>query len=647
MLYLNAMRSYFRRATKGIAIALVALFAVLFAQRSALFQDLDRLTYDFDVVHVGLSKPSSQIVLIDFDEESYQKVRHFPLPRTYFSDAIKRVAADKPRIIGLDVLLDDGRSEADDKQMVDALTSAGNVMLAYQAAEGTLPAAGPLTRFCQPEHPELPSGFCVEGQPGAMGYAAVNMAYDPDGFIRQGSLFFSGGKAESYPLMIAEQYAGQSVKPGDRTHVVFLGHNVPYSDPETETFLIGQWGREPATRISAWKLLDGLVPPGTLTDKLVLIGQSSVASGDTQLTPLFRAEDKNGVRLKLGGTAILAAAIRTLLEGRTVHPASRFTKVAWIAIGTTAASFVLLSCDLSLGISALIGMMVVAIGVSLLLYAKFRFWLPFLPVETGLALTLPFSLGLRFFEEQLTSREAHAQREQLMGLFSSYVDPAVAETIWQRRTELSLGGEEHVATVMFTDIRGFTALSANQPPALVLSWLNRYVVAMDEVIREHGGFLNKFIGDGLMIIFGLPLGHGSREDARRALEASLAMLERVERLNDERVSNPHLPHLRIGIGIHTGSLMAGSIGSANRQEYSVIGETVNLASRLESLNKKFGTEILMSEATMSLVADLFPNLEPLGETPVAGLQEPVPVYTLRPQTAALAGVEEVKIRSAQ
>jgi adenylate cyclase len=636
MLYLIAMASLLRRAAKGLAIALVSLVAVIFLTRSALFSDLDRLTYDFTVDHAGLSAPSPNIVLIDFDEDTYQRIHRFPVPRSYFTDAINRIAAAKPRVIGLDVLLAEPQGAERDQQMQQALTNAGNVVLASLAPEGQLPATMPLPEFCQPENAAYPSGFCVEGKPGAMAYAAANMPNDDDGFVREANLFFEGNpQIQSYPLMLAQQYAGESIKPGDKGHVIFLGHRIPYLDPVLDTILIGAWGREPATRIPAWKLLTGQVPPQALTDKLVLIGQSHNASSDTHLTPLFRMEGKDNARLKLPGTAIHAAAIRTLLERRTVQPASRGLAIAYLALATVVAATLLLACDLSLGLAALLGLMVLAVGISLLLYAKFRFWLPFMPVEIGLALTLPLTLGLRFIEEQLTSREAAKQREQLMGLFSSYVDPAVAETIWQRRTELSLNGEEHVATVMFTDIRGFTALSANQPPAIVLGWLNRYVVAMDEVIREHGGFLNKFIGDGLMIIFGLPLGHGEREDARRGLEASLAMLKRVDELNEERATNPHLPHLRIGIGIHTGSLMAGSIGSANRQEYSVIGETVNLASRLESLNKQFGTEILMSEATMGLVADLFPGLESLGDAKVAGLQDPVPVYTLR--AAALAG----------
>ncbi len=385
---------------------------------------------------------------------------------------------------------------------------------------------------------------------------------------------------------------------------------------------------EPATRISAWKLLAGQIPDSALADKLVLVGQSSDAARDTHFTPLFRVAGPGGVRLRMGGTSVQAAAIRSLLEGKAVQLAANSVQLVSILLAALLATICLFHVALGRGLLRLALLMIIFCGVSLLLYSRNRYWLPFLPSELGMAITLPLTLGLRFVEERVLSRQAHAQREQLMRLFSSYVDPAVADTIWKRRDELSLAGEERVATVMFTDIRGFTALSAHQPPAIVLGWLNRYLEAMDEVIRQNGGFLNKFIGDGLMIIFGLPLSQGPKEDAKRALDASVAMLARVEQLNREK-ANPSVPTLRIGIGIHTGRLMAGSIGSASRQEYSVIGETVNLASRLESLNKPFHTEILMSEATKELVDDVYPGIESLGPAKVAGLEEPVPVYTLR------------------
>lgn len=246
-----------------------------------------------------------------------------------------------------------------------------------------------------------------------------------------------------------------------------------------------------------------------------------------------------------------------------------------------------------------------------------------------MALTVPITLSIKYVQEQLLVSEARAMREQLMTLFSRYVDPEVANAIWLRRDEVSLGGVERPATVVFTDIRSFTALSAGHPPAEVLGWLNQYLTAMDEVIRRHGGFLNKFIGDGLMILFCVPLSQGIHEDARRAVKCSLAMLERVKQLNVENAGNPTHPPLRIGVGIHTGTLMAGTIGSATRQEYSVIGETVNLASRLESLNKQFKTDLLMSVATYEIVQADFTGFVPLGDAKVAGFEQPVPVYTIQ------------------
>jgi adenylate cyclase len=630
------VRSGLKRAGYGLAIAAIASAAVLFLSRFPSFRDINNLTYDFTVDHAGLSPPAPNILFVDFDEASFAQIRQYPIPRTLIATAIRRIAAGKPRVLGVDVFLSEPRTPTEDQEMQNALTTAGNVVLASQAANGNLPAVRPLPMFCQPEDPAADSGFCIDGKPGAMGYALVDMPIEEDGFVRDFNLFTVGHPPSvSFPIFLAQQYAGETIQPGRRGTVSFLGHAVPFHDRKLSTALIGAWGTDPATHISAMDVVNGKVAPETFSDKLVLIGQSSDAARDTFLTPLFRVAGKNGVRERMGGTDILAGAMRSLLEGRTVHPAPVWLTWFFLLASAVAAGCFLLFYELGHGVARLLLLMVVCAVVPMFLYAHWRYWLPFFPSQLAMLFTVPLALGLQFVQERLLSREAAQQREQLMSLFSSYVDPAVAETIWKRRSELSLGGEEHVATVMFTDIRGFTALSAGQPPAEVLRWLNRYLTAMDEVIREHDGFLNKFIGDGLMIIFGLPLSQGGpKQDATRALQAALAMLERVNRLNQEQAADPTLPKLRIGAGIHTGPLMAGSIGSATRQEYSVIGETVNLASRLESLNKSFKTEILLSEATMEMVGEAFPGLESLGEARVAGLEEPVPVYTLRTAPAA-------------
>jgi adenylate cyclase len=173
----------------------------------------------------------------------------------------------------------------------------------------------------------------------------------------------------------------------------------------------------------------------------------------------------------------------------------------------------------------------------------------------------------------------------------------------------------------------------------VLTWLNRYFTAMDDVIRAHGGFLNKFIGDGLLVVYGVPLSQGESEDACNAVHSALAMLKRVDELNAERPEGEDFPDLRIGVGVHTGMLTSGSVGSRNRLEYSVIGETVNLASRLESLNKEFGTEIILSEGTWERVKDRIGGIYPLGATQVRGFDEQVTLYGMGPRKTKSHKVE--------
>ena len=180
------------------------------------------------------------------------------------------------------------------------------------------------------------------------------------------------------------------------------------------------------------------------------------------------------------------------------------------------------------------------------------------------------------------------------------------------------------------DIRNFTALTAGRPSAEVLAWLNRYLTAMSDVVKANGGFLNKFIGDGIMVVFGVPLSQGERADACRAVQCALQMLEQVDALNSTMGTEE--PRLKIGVGIHTGMLTAGNVGSPERLEYSVIGESVNLASRLESLTKEFKTAIVMSASTWERIRESF-SAVPLGEAEVRGFSGKMMVYGVKIERA--------------
>ena len=615
-----------------------AVCAIAFLiSRSQSFADLELSGYDFLANHAGYAPPDSQIVLIDFDDETVAALQQFPIPRSLIAQVITKASSAKPRVIGLDVFLSEPRGSEEDATMQKALTDAGNVIVASQVGARGLPSVNPLGYFCQPDSLEV--GFCRDGTPGAMGFAFVNMPVDPDGFIRSMFLLppFNAGPV-SFPLSLAQQYTGQAIQPGNRKQAIFLGRNLPYSDHETKSILIGRWNPSPVKRISAIDVLRGRVNLAQeLNDKLVLIGQGSDAAHDKHFTPVFRPPH----RVLLSGSEIHAAAIGTLLSGPLISTLSPgFTWAAiflsvWIVIWLT------LQTPLRGGISI--------VGLALILFyagsqALFNFshiWIKFLAGELALGLSLPMSLGYEFVQERVRSKSALAERQQIMQLFSRYVSTEVAAQIWERRSELSLAGQERDATVVFTDIRSFTQLTAGKPSAAVLAWLNNYFSAMEEVVRQEGGFLNKFIGDGLMILFGVPLTEGLEKDAWSAVRCAIRMLQRVDQLNRENQNDPNFLPIKIGVGIHTGGLTCGSVGSQARLEYSVIGETVNLASRLESLTKDFHVPLIMSGATYDAVRVHVPNARNLGVTPVRGFDCPIQVYTVDINDVNLSGVKSI------
>ena len=214
------------------------------------------------------------------------------------------------------------------------------------------------------------------------------------------------------------------------------------------------------------------------------------------------------------------------------------------------------------------------------------------------------------------------EREKMKEAFGKFVNKDIAEAAM--RGELKLGGERKTATVFFSDIRSFTAISEKLEPEEVVEFLNEYMTRMVNCVNNTNGVVDKFIGDAIMAVWGAPVSYGN--DTVNAINGTLLMRSELMHFNKNR-GGDRKPIIKIGCGLNTGPLLAGQIGSDERMEYTVIGDTVNLASRIESLNKPFGTDILISEETYKLVKDVY-RVEPMQKIKVKGKAEPQQIYAV-------------------
>lgn len=227
-----------------------------------------------------------------------------------------------------------------------------------------------------------------------------------------------------------------------------------------------------------------------------------------------------------------------------------------------------------------------------------------------------------------------AEKERITEVFGRAVDPRVRDYLLNQ--EIRMGGESREVTILFTDLQGFTQMSEKMDPATVVDTLNRYFTALEDKVTAHGGVINKFIGDAILAVFGAPLPGEPAAMARGAIQSGMEILDLEEALNTEinrgLVPNVTPVNLRTRIGIHSGPVLAGNIGSEKRLEYTVIGDTVNTASRLEHACKNLDTQILISGATKQLAeqtaGESLSRLRPRGRVKLRGREEPLAVYSV-------------------
>lgn len=613
----------------ALGAALLAVIASLLLGQSAPFRRLEGALLDLRFRLAEPPPPDPAIALVLIDDASLAELGRWPWPRTLMADFLDRLAAHRPRAVALDILFADADPQGD-APLAAALRRSGNVALATSYRfDG--PAAAPPSFVV----PSIYAGWrldrgrarvALEATALAtpipeLGWAAaalghVTVAYDVDGAVRYAypALAHAGSWSPSLPVALARLHLGLA------PHEIWLefGHGVHIGDrflPTDEAMRAPFAYRRPGQfrSFSFVDVLKGRVPADAFTDAAVLVGAVAAGLGDAAPTPfaaLAPGVERHAMAFDalIGGRAIVRRDAFVLIDAAVVLAVGLAIGLAARGAGVAGASAVYV---------VLMGGLV---AVNLLLFVGGGVWLNlFAP---ALAFTLIYAAAA-FSAHALLAGERRAVRDA----FRHYLHPRLVEELAREPARLRLGGESRELTVLFADIRNFTGLAERLTPERLVPLLNRYFTAMTKVVQAEDGMIDKFLGDGLLAVFGAPL--PQPDHAARACRAALKMCDALGVLNGE-LATEGLPELQFGFGVNTGLMVIGNMGSERRLDYTVVGDEVNVAARLESASKEAGCAILVSEATRAAAGAGFRARE-LPALTLRGRTAPVRVFALEGQ----------------
>ena len=554
--------------------------------------------------------PSDRVVIVDIDQRSLEMMNDmagsWPWPRSVHGELIDYLAGQGPRAVAFDVLF----NEADiyrpehDAMFADAVARNPNVWLAMVLnSDGTGARVGDMPRAVGAKalagasmeaRVPLLLPLVVLPHSEAMRGGLINFAEDSDKVGRHHDLWLdrANWRFASLPARI-EESLGRKLPEQQRVLLNWRSgwKHVSYADIYLDSL------REHPQRLA-----------GEFRGKIVVIGTSAPGLQDLRLTPMGSTYP---------GVEMLATAIDNLDRGDWLREAPRgqLMPLALALIALVAVAFMR-------GRSAgqvfwlMLGASVAVLSAAGLAMAGGSFWPVYAPLAVGWLYYLLCG-GIAYLQER-------AQRLKTAGMFGRFLDPRVVADLIQRgEIDHRVTAESREITVLFTDIRGFTALSEEAEPQAVVNLLNRYFERQVEVVFQHGGTLDKFIGDAIMAFWGAP--SSSPDHAKQAVAAALAMSAALDALQGELGELGAT--LDIGIGIHSGRAVVGFIGSTKRLDYTAIGDTVNLASRIEGMTKGIG-RILVSDVTREAVGDLYDWIDQ-GSHQVKGRDAPVRLFEPR------------------
>ncbi len=646
---MNLLREWAKsKVVQALVLGLGSGLLVVGAQRLGWLDTVERKSLDWRFR--ALTEPgqaSPDIVIVALDDTSFgsqdmmDNFGRWPWRRKLYAGLAHYLNEWGARVIGLDLVFQGSDPHpGDDEMLAGALAERPNTVLAFALNMGTFRETDPEARqrlrqrlepFQVRVEQKTPmalrtySGVDLsqdEFLKAASGMGCITVQSDPDGPVRFVTpLFrFRDKHYASFPLAVAAQAAGKklepSVLPGPVLEVA--GRRVPLD--ENGRLLVRWYGGAYSYRhISVWKVFNSAlafergeapeIPPETFKNKIVLIGATAASASDLRPTPF--SENYPGVEIH-------ATVIDNVLRGDFMKTASP----SWGALAVLALA--LLMAGLVYLFNSALVYTLLGVGAGLLYFAGvcglFRAQNLWFPMVAPLAAGIVSFTGSTLTRYATEGREKRRYRKTLL----KYLSPQLVETVMGDLNWDCLRAEKRTLSVLFSDIRGFTSISEKLPAETVVATLNEHLNMMVSVIFKHQGTLDKFVGDCVMAFWGAPLPQPNH--AELAARAALEMMEGLEKLNRKWQSEGR-PTLHIGVGVNSGEMLFGNIGSEQRMDFTVIGDNVNLGSRLESATKELKAAIVISEATYREIRDLA-RVRALGEISVKGKEERVVVYEL-------------------
>ena len=568
-------------------------------------------------------KASEDIVFIAIDEKSVNTFGRWPWDRDILSQAISRL--DESNLLILDMVFSEPTGK--DNSLAQALEHQGNSLCGFFLRQNASakPSSAQLDLLSDSTLDRLASDIgdkreFIRGDEAEVNVETIlssctlsgtfSTLRDSDQLFRRYPIAFTYND-ELYPsvgIQALRMYTNQDISKVQDGLFDLAGHLLPTD--EIGFSLLNFYPVQSYQTYSFLDLYQGKLDSDLLKDKIVILGITEVGVGDIRATPVGM----------IPGPLIHYTFISNVLNADILTKSTLFTQLSLLLFFLLPLSWVWISSIYKRA------------AVYLLTYAAFFAGTKLAYLYLNLYIDAFYPLMTLLFmgsaSEIILHQEQEKQSRFIEGAFSSYLSPDLLKKLMQEPERLALGGEKKELTIFFSDIRSFTSISESMDPQKLIKYLNRYFTPMSDIVMEHQGMIDKYIGDALMAFYNAPV--DVKEHAAAACRSSLQMLDELEVLNKAFLEEG-LPRIDVGIGLNTAEVVVGNMGSDKRFNYTVIGDGVNLASRVEGINKNYGTNILITEFTHAIVKDEFLT-RPIERVRVKGKEEEVLLYELLKDT---------------